>query len=143
MEHGTLKNYIDGQWVASQSSETRDTHDPLTGKTVAQVPLSTVNEVNSAVAAAKAAFQEWRETPPVTRAQHMFRLKEAMETHFEDLAQTISKEHGKTLDEALELTRDDVAESLDGLPPVKMHCSNLSADALKAAIEDYRKKHPQ
>lgn len=47
---------------------------------------------------------------------------------------------GKTIEEALELTRDDVAESLDGLPPVKMHCSNLSADALRAAIEDYRKK---
>ena len=49
---------------------------------------------------------------------------------------------GKTLDEAMELTRDEVAESLDGLPPIKMHCSNLSADALKAAIEDYREKHP-
>jgi nitrogen fixation NifU-like protein len=48
---------------------------------------------------------------------------------------------GKTLDEALKFTRDDVAESLDGLPPIKMHCSNLAADALKAAIEDYRKKH--
>jgi len=48
---------------------------------------------------------------------------------------------GKTLDEAMELTRDEVAESLDGLPPVKMHCSNLSADALKAAIEDYKKKN--
>ena len=50
---------------------------------------------------------------------------------------------GKTLDEAWKLTRDEVADNLDGLPPVKMHCSNLSADALKAAIEDYRKKHPQ
>ena len=48
---------------------------------------------------------------------------------------------GKTLEKALELTRDDVAEELDGLPPVKMHCSNLSADALKAAIEDYQKKN--
>ncbi|MCK5024391.1 MAG: Fe-S cluster assembly scaffold protein NifU [Thermoplasmata archaeon] len=48
---------------------------------------------------------------------------------------------GKTLDEALELTRDDVADNLNGLPPVKMHCSNLSADALRAAIEDYKKKH--
>ena len=48
---------------------------------------------------------------------------------------------GKTLDEALKLTRDDVADSLDGLPPVKMHCSNFSADAVRAAIEDYRKKH--
>jgi nitrogen fixation protein NifU and related proteins len=47
---------------------------------------------------------------------------------------------GKTLDEAIKLTRNDVADSLDGLPPIKMHCSNLAADALKAAIEDYRKK---
>jgi nitrogen fixation protein NifU and related proteins len=47
---------------------------------------------------------------------------------------------GKTLDEALKITRDDVAEELEGLPPVKMHCSNLAADALRAAIEDYKKK---
>ncbi|BDZ71225.1 Fe-S cluster assembly scaffold protein NifU [Methanobacterium petrolearium] len=47
---------------------------------------------------------------------------------------------GKTIDEALKITRDDVAEELEGLPPVKMHCSNLAADALKAAIEDYKKK---
>jgi len=47
---------------------------------------------------------------------------------------------GKTLDEALEITRDKVAEALDGLPPVKMHCSNLAADALHDAIKDYRKK---
>ncbi len=47
---------------------------------------------------------------------------------------------GKTLDEALEITRKDVADELEGLPPIKMHCSNLAADALHAAIEDYRKK---
>ena len=47
---------------------------------------------------------------------------------------------GKTLDEALKITRKDVADELEGLPPVKMHCSNLAADALHAAIEDYRKK---
>ncbi|MCD1293705.1 Fe-S cluster assembly scaffold protein NifU [Methanocella sp. CWC-04] len=47
---------------------------------------------------------------------------------------------GKTLDEALDITRDQVAEELGGLPPVKMHCSNLAADALKAAIGDYRKR---
>ncbi len=47
---------------------------------------------------------------------------------------------GKTIEEALKLTRDDVAEELNGLPPIKMHCSNLSADALKAAIDDYKKK---
>jgi nitrogen fixation NifU-like protein len=47
---------------------------------------------------------------------------------------------GKTLDEAMRLTRDDVADSLGGLPAVKMHCSNLATDALHAAIEDYRQK---
>ena len=44
---------------------------------------------------------------------------------------------GKTLEEALEITRKDVAEALDGLPPVKLHCSNLAADGLHAAIKDY------
>jgi len=47
---------------------------------------------------------------------------------------------GKTIDEALEITRNNVADELDGLPPQKMHCSNLAADALHAAIEDYKKK---
>lgn len=47
---------------------------------------------------------------------------------------------GKTLEEALKITRGNVAESLGGLPPIKMHCSNLAADGLHAAIEDYLKK---
>jgi nitrogen fixation NifU-like protein len=46
----------------------------------------------------------------------------------------------KTIEEALKITRNDVANELDGLPPQKMHCSNLAADALHAAIEDYKKK---
>lgn len=47
---------------------------------------------------------------------------------------------GKTLDEALEISNKAVAEALDGLPPAKMHCSNLAADALHAAIDNYRSK---
>ncbi|MDA8170130.1 MAG: Fe-S cluster assembly scaffold protein NifU [Nitrospiraceae bacterium] len=47
---------------------------------------------------------------------------------------------GKTLEEALSITKEAVAEALDGLPPQKMHCSNLGADALKKAIEDYRNR---
>ncbi len=49
---------------------------------------------------------------------------------------------GKTIDEALELTNQAVAEALGGLPPVKMHCSLLAEEAIKAAIEDYKAKHP-
>jgi nitrogen fixation NifU-like protein len=47
---------------------------------------------------------------------------------------------GKTLEEAMKITRADVANELGGLPPIKMHCSNLAADGLHAAIEDYYKK---
>lgn len=47
---------------------------------------------------------------------------------------------GKTLEEAMKITRSDVAEHLGGLPPIKMHCSNLAADALHSAIEDHLKK---
>lgn len=48
---------------------------------------------------------------------------------------------GKTIEEALKLTRDDVANELGGLPAIKLHCSNLAADALKEAVKDYRKKN--
>jgi nitrogen fixation NifU-like protein len=49
---------------------------------------------------------------------------------------------GKTLKEALAITRNDVADALDGLPPIKMHCSNLAADGLHEAIKNYLKEHP-
>jgi len=48
---------------------------------------------------------------------------------------------GKMLDKALKITRDDVANELGGLPAIKLHCSNLAADALREAIKDYRKKN--
>jgi nitrogen fixation NifU-like protein len=50
---------------------------------------------------------------------------------------------GKSLDEALALTRDNIATALDGLPSAKMHCSNLASDALKVAIKNYLEKHPE
>ena len=50
---------------------------------------------------------------------------------------------GKTLDEAEDISKKSVAEALGGLPPQKMHCSNLASDGLKKAIEDYRSRHKQ
>jgi malonate-semialdehyde dehydrogenase (acetylating)/methylmalonate-semialdehyde dehydrogenase len=106
-----LKNYIDGYWVESQSTRLTDVHNPVTGEVIAKVPMSTPNEVNESVAAAKSAFEEWRETPPYTRARYMFRLRNLMEERFEDLAQIIVTEHGKILDEA----RGEVRRSIENV----------------------------
>jgi malonate-semialdehyde dehydrogenase (acetylating)/methylmalonate-semialdehyde dehydrogenase len=122
MEYGKLKNYIGGEWVASQSREIQDVHNPATGEVIAQVPLSTVEEVNQAVTAAKEAFQEWRETPPLVRARYMFRLKELMEENFEDVARTSVKEHGKILDESRGEVRRAIenVEMATGIPSLMM-----------------------
>lgn len=122
MEYGKLKNYIGGEWVASQSSEIQDVQNPATGEVIAQVPLSTVEEVNQAVTAAKEAFQEWRETPPLARARYMFRLKEMMEENFEDVARTSVKEHGKILDESRGEVRRAIenVEMAAGIPSLMM-----------------------
>ena len=54
-----------------------------------------------------------------------------------------AEDSGKSLKEALKLTNKAVAEALDGLPPVKMHCSLLAEEAIHAAVEDYLKNHPE
>jgi len=95
-----LQNYIDGEWVDSSSTKSIEVINPATTETLAIEPLSTTAEMDAAIEAAQRAFPEWRQTPPVTRARYMFRLKEAMEARFEELSQWVTKENGKTLDEA-------------------------------------------
>ncbi len=135
MEYGTLNNYIGGEWVASQSDESLDVHNPATDAVIAQVPLATVAEVNQAVTAAKDAFPEWRETPPVARARYMFRLKTLMEEHFEDLSQIIVKEHGKIVDEARGEIRRTIenVEAAAGIPSLMM---GYSAEDIAVGIDE-------
>jgi malonate-semialdehyde dehydrogenase (acetylating) / methylmalonate-semialdehyde dehydrogenase len=95
-----LENYINGEFVASETSTFGDVWNPAKGEKIAQVPYSTVEDVDRAVAAAKDAFWEWRSTPPLTRARYLFRLKDLMEDAFEDLARTLVTEQGKAIDES-------------------------------------------
>ncbi|MEH0020857.1 MAG: CoA-acylating methylmalonate-semialdehyde dehydrogenase [Desulfobacter sp.] len=95
-----LQNYVDGEWVASESSQYGDIQNPALGEKIATVPYGTAADVDRAVAAAKAAFPEWRETPPLSRARYLFRLKDAFEEEFEDIARVLTTEQGKAIDEA-------------------------------------------
>jgi malonate-semialdehyde dehydrogenase (acetylating)/methylmalonate-semialdehyde dehydrogenase len=98
--YGKLKNYINGEWVESESAQIRKVINPATGEIIAEVPLSTDREVEKTVAVAKDAFQAWRETPPVIRTRYFFNLKNLMEEQFEDLSKTLVQEMGKTIGEA-------------------------------------------
>jgi malonate-semialdehyde dehydrogenase (acetylating)/methylmalonate-semialdehyde dehydrogenase len=95
-----LQNYIDGQWQTSIASDYLDVINPATLEILAQVPLSSVNEVDHAVQAAATAFQQWRRRPAIERVQYLFKLKTLLEENREDLAQTITLECGKTLAES-------------------------------------------
>jgi malonate-semialdehyde dehydrogenase (acetylating)/methylmalonate-semialdehyde dehydrogenase len=96
----TMKNYINGDWELSQSTEIGRVWCPATGEQIAEVPYSTAAEVDKAVSAASEAFEEWRRVPPLTRARYMFALKEVFEENFEDISRTLVREMGKTLDES-------------------------------------------
>jgi malonate-semialdehyde dehydrogenase (acetylating)/methylmalonate-semialdehyde dehydrogenase len=95
-----LTNYVNGQWTESRAAEWQDVINPATGEILAQVPLCDPTEVAKAVDAAAAAFPEWRRTPPEDRIQPLFKLKQLLEDHIDELARLITLENGKTLGEA-------------------------------------------
>ncbi|HLE63050.1 MAG TPA: CoA-acylating methylmalonate-semialdehyde dehydrogenase, partial [Pyrinomonadaceae bacterium] len=93
-------NYINGQWQTSAAKEFANVINPATGETLAQVPLDGESDVAAAVESAARAFPEWRRTPPEDRIQYLFKLKQLLEDHLEELARLITMENGKTLTEA-------------------------------------------
>jgi malonate-semialdehyde dehydrogenase (acetylating) / methylmalonate-semialdehyde dehydrogenase len=96
----TMKNYINGEWVESASTTFGDVWNPAKGEKIARVAYGTRGDVDQAVEAAKAAFPEWRATPPLSRARYLFRLKDAFEDNFEEIARVLTTEQGKVIDEA-------------------------------------------
>ncbi len=96
----TLSHYINGARVAGSSGRFGAVYDPATGAVAARVPLASAAETATAVAAAVAAFPAWRDTPPLRRAAVLFRFKELLERHLDELAQLVAAEHGKVLNDA-------------------------------------------
>ncbi len=95
-----IPNYIADAWQASAATEVLEVTNPAKAETIARVPLSPTAEVDLAVQAAAAAFPEWRRTPVTDRVQFLLKLKHEMESHFEELARSITIECGKTLAES-------------------------------------------
>jgi malonate-semialdehyde dehydrogenase (acetylating)/methylmalonate-semialdehyde dehydrogenase len=114
----TIENAFGGKKVASASPRSTNVYNPATGEVVARLPLSTTDEINAAVAAAKAAAASWGTTPPMKRVAPMFRFKELLQRNADAIARAISTEHGKTHPDALgELQRGiEVVDFACGIP---------------------------
>jgi malonate-semialdehyde dehydrogenase (acetylating)/methylmalonate-semialdehyde dehydrogenase len=135
MEFGILKNYIDGEWIASESGDLLEVTNPATAEVVAQVPLSLAEETEAAVEAASTAFPEWRETPAIERARYMFRLKALMEKRFEELSRVIVIEHGKIIDEARGEVRRAI-ENVEVAASIHALMMGYNAEDIAAGIDE-------
>jgi malonate-semialdehyde dehydrogenase (acetylating)/methylmalonate-semialdehyde dehydrogenase len=113
-----IGHFINGQAVASSSGRQQAVYNPATGAVARQVALGSVDEVNAAVAAAKAAFPAWSDTPPIRRARVMNNFLALMNQHKDTLAAMITAEHGKVFTDAQgEVMRGiDIIEFACGIP---------------------------
>ncbi|MGH9776468.1 MAG: aldehyde dehydrogenase family protein [Candidatus Acidiferrales bacterium] len=106
---GTCRNFIGGRWVESRTTQVMERRNPAnTDEIVARVPLSTRAEMQQAIAAAKAAFPAWRETPAPQRGKILFKAVRIMEEQKEELAKLLTREEGKSLKDALGETQRSI-----------------------------------
>jgi len=110
----TIGHLINGQ-IVTDAKGTQDVFNPATGEVAAQVALASAQTLESALAAAEAAFPAWRETPPIKRARVMFRFKELLEQNADTICRLIGEEHGK-------ISHDAAGELQRGIENVEYAC---------------------
>ena len=113
-----LTHFINGKMVEGTSGRFGDVFNPALGSVSTRVPLASVAEVDAAVAAASAAFPAWSETAPIKRARVLFKFKELLDRHHDELAELITREHGKVFSDAKgEVMRGiEIVEFACGIP---------------------------
>src|SRR3954451_14115544 len=104
-----LDNYVGGQWTPASGTEELDVTNPATGEVLARVPLSSSDDLDAAVAAARAALPEWRAVSVIARARLLFDLRERLVARHEELARSVTTERGKTIADA----RAEVARMIE------------------------------
>jgi malonate-semialdehyde dehydrogenase (acetylating)/methylmalonate-semialdehyde dehydrogenase len=137
----TIQNYIGGRWVDSTATEFGEVRNPATDTLLAKVPMGTAADVDRAVKAAAKAYVSWRMTPAVQRVKPLFQLKALFEKHFDDVARTVTREHGKTLDES----RGSVRRAIDNVDLSLGAPTRLMGDSLEdiaAGIDCHTVRQP-
>ncbi len=135
------QHFIDGQRVPGESNRFGDVFDPSTGEVIAKVPFATTQEVRRAVESALAAFPGWAATPPAQRTRVLFRYRDLLDKHRDELARLVAAEHGKTLDDARgEVQRGtEVVEFACGIPQLLKGDFN---EQVGTSVDSYNMRQP-
>ncbi len=136
-----LGHLIGGKAVAGAGGRRADVYDPATGQVTRQVALAGRAEIDAAVAAAAAAFPAWAATPAARRARVMFRFKQLIEAHADELARLITSEHGKVLSDAAgSLARG--LENVDFASAIPQLQKGEFSESVGAGIDSYTLRQP-
>ncbi len=137
----TVQHWIGGRVTASTSGRAQDVFNPATGQVTRQVVLGSAEEVDAAVAAARAAFPQWADTPPIRRARVLNRFLDLLNQHRDTLAAMITAEHGKVFTDAQgEVTRGiEIVEFACGIPQL---LKGDFTDQVSTGIDNWTMRQP-
>src|SRR5687767_5471604 len=136
-----MRNYVGGEWVASSAADSMPVLNPATGEHLGATPLSTAAEVAAAVDGARRAFPGWRRTPVTDRVQFLFKLKDLLERHFDEISRTITLECGKTLAESRGEMRRAI-ENVDVACGTPILIQGYNSEDIAAGIDEIMIRQP-
>ncbi|WP_077328748.1 CoA-acylating methylmalonate-semialdehyde dehydrogenase [Virgibacillus siamensis] len=118
----TIKNYVNGEWIDATSDKTEKVFNPATGEVIAHVPISSKEDLDKAVKVAAETFETWKEVPVPKRARILFKYQQLLVEHWEELAELVTIENGKSYKEAYgEVLRGiECVEFASGAPSLMM-----------------------
>lgn len=136
-----ILNYINGEWLEPAVSEFVDVINPATGAVIARTPLSGVAAIEAAAKAAGDALPAWRRTPAQERIQYLFKLRDLLKAHNDEIARTITNECGKTFDEAkAEMVR--AIENVEVACGIPMMMKGEVAEDIAPGIDELMLRQP-
>lgn len=139
----SVDNYVGGEWIDSGGNDGQAVINPATGEELAEVTFTPESEVDEAVTIASEAFDTWRRVPPVERSQYLFDLKRELEARSEAIAGTLSREHGKTIEEA----RGEVHRGIENVEvaagvPNMLREGSGNVEDVASGIDEYAVRQP-
>lgn len=137
-----LRLLIAGKWHESESEDLHPVFNPAYGRTIATVPFSTKEEVSQAVTAADDAFASWSSMPITDRIQFLFRMKEVLENHAQELATLNTENHGKTLEESKGDVRRTIENVESAISIAYTLAKGTSLDQISPGIDEVMVKEP-